>query len=103
MKVRYVGSLRRDGGYPKVSIDGDEFSLSDGVIEVQKEVADQLVATGNFVVTRFKTEEVQEDLEPIDQDDESELIAKAKSLGIKATRNWGVPKLKAAIAEKEAA
>lgn len=34
-------------------------------------------------------------------DQEAELLAKAKGLGIKANRSWGIPKLEAAIAEAE--
>lgn len=34
-------------------------------------------------------------------DAEAALVKKAKSLGIKANRSWGIPKLEAAIAEAE--
>lgn len=35
-------------------------------------------------------------------DDKDQLIARAKALGIQATKTWGVPKLQAAITEAEA-
>lgn len=38
-----------------------------------------------------------------DPDEKDALITRAKELGINATKNWGVPKLQAAIAEAEGA
>jgi hypothetical protein len=49
----------------------------------------------------YKTEATAAD--DTQSDDKDALIAKAKELGIPATKNWGVAKLEAAIADAEAA
>lgn len=110
MKLRYTGSARRDGSFPAVKV-GDDWVRPDEnrVIDVPDDVGNYLLTLPNFEKARAaKAVEpvaaepeaapaADEPAEPADQ--ETALIAEAKALGIKATRNWGVPKLKAAIAE----